>query len=83
MTTEPESTQSVEPATFKRTELQRSPSPIPGFEIVQTLADIPEGVASGRHCHPGGPEVGYIVRGDVAMKFDDRPTITLRAGTRS
>ncbi len=27
-----------------------------------------------------GPEVGYIVRGDVAMEFDNRPTLTLRAG---
>ena len=42
-------------------------------------AEIPEGVASGRHSHPG-PEVGYIVRGDVAMAFDDRPTLTLRIG---
>jgi hypothetical protein len=58
MTTEPESTQSAAPATFKRTELQRFPSPIPGWEIVQTLVEIPEGVASGRHSHPGGPEVG-------------------------
>lgn len=80
MTTEPEATQSVEPATFKRTELQRFPSPIPGWEIVQSLAEIPEGVASGRHSHPGGPEVGYIVRGDVAMEFDNRPTLTLRTG---
>src|SRR5215213_10126281 len=80
MTTEPESSQSAVPATFKRTELQRFPSPIPGWEIFQTLAEIPEGVASGRHGHPGGPEVGYIVRGDVAMEFDDRPTLTLRTG---
>ena len=80
MTTEPESTQSTGPATFKRTELQRFPSSIPGWEIVQSLAEIPEGVASGRHSHPGGPEVGYIVRGDVAMEFDDRPTLTLRSG---
>jgi quercetin dioxygenase-like cupin family protein len=80
MTTEPESTQTAAPATFKRTELQRLPSPIPGWEIVQSLAEIPEGVASGRHCHLGGPEVGYIVRGDVAMEFDDRPTLTLRTG---
>jgi quercetin dioxygenase-like cupin family protein len=80
MTTEPESSQSAAPATFKRTELQRFPSPIPGWEIVQTLAEIPEGVASGRHSHTGGPEVGYIVRGDVAMEFDDRPTLTLRTG---
>jgi quercetin dioxygenase-like cupin family protein len=79
MTTEPESTQSAAPATFKRTELQRFPSPILGWEIVQSLAEIPEGVASGRHSHPG-PEVGYIVRGDVGMEFDDRPTLTLRTG---
>ena len=79
MTTEPESTHSAAPATFKRTELQRLPSPVPGWEILQSLAEIPEGVASGRHSPPG-PEVGYIVRGDVAMEFDDRPTLTLRTG---
>ena len=54
-------------------------SSIPGWEIVQSLAEIPEGVASGRHSHPG-PEVGYIVRGNVAMEFFDRPTLTLRTG---
>jgi quercetin dioxygenase-like cupin family protein len=80
MTSEPESIRSDAPATFKRTELQRFPSPVPGWEIVQTLAEIPEGVASGRHSHPGGPEVGYIVRGDIAMEFDDGPTQTLRTG---
>ncbi len=80
MTTEPESNRSAAPAAFKRTELQRFPSPIPGWEIAQSLAEIPEGVASGRHSHPGGPEVGYIVRGDVAMEFDDRPALTLRGG---
>ena len=79
MTTEPETTRAVAPTTFKRTELQRFPSPIPGWEIVQSLAEIPEGIASGRHSHPG-PEVGYIVRGDVAMEFDDRPTLTLHTG---
>ena len=79
MTTEPESTQSAAPAPLKRAELQRFPSPVPGWEIVQTLVQIPEGTSSGRHSHPG-PEVGYIVRGDVAMEFDDRPTLTLRTG---
>jgi quercetin dioxygenase-like cupin family protein len=79
VTPEPGPSRSAAPAAFKRTELQRFPSPVPGWEIVQSLAEIPEGVASGRHSHPG-PEVGYIVRGDVAMEFDDRPTLTLRAG---
>ncbi|MCW3000921.1 MAG: hypothetical protein JWQ20_219 [Conexibacter sp.] len=67
------------PVTFKRTELQRVSSAVPGRLIVQSLAEIPERVASGRHSHPG-EEVGYIVRGDVAMEFDDRPTVGLHAG---
>jgi quercetin dioxygenase-like cupin family protein len=79
MTTEPAVAAPSGPASFTRTQLQRLPSPIAGWEIVQTLAEIPEGMASGRHSHPG-PEVGYIVRGDVAMEFDDRPPLALHAG---
>ena len=79
MTTESESSQPAAPAMLKRAELQRFPSPVPGWAIIQTLVQIPEGTTSGRHSHPG-PEVGYIVRGDVAMEFDDRPTLTLRTG---
>lgn len=68
------------PATFKRTELQRLPSSVPGRLIVQALAEIPSAVASGRHSHPG-EEVGYVVRGDVSIEFDDdRPTLTLHTG---
>jgi quercetin dioxygenase-like cupin family protein len=83
MTTEPQSTEgspgAPPPAAFKRTELQRHSSPVPGWEIVQTLAEIPEGMTSGRHSHPG-PEVGYIVRGDVSMEFDDGTALALRTG---
>jgi quercetin dioxygenase-like cupin family protein len=83
LTTELESTRSDAPTAFKRTKLQRLPSPTPGWEVVQSLAEIPEGVAYGRHNHPGGPEVEYIVRGEVGMEFDDRPTLTLAPATRS
>lgn len=79
MTVRPTSTRPSARASFTRTELQRSPSPLPGWQIVQSLAEIPEGVASGRHSHPG-PEVGYIVRGEVAMEFDGRPALALRTG---
>ena len=51
MMTEPESTQSAAPAPLKRAELQRFPSPIPGWEIVQSLVQILEGATSGRHSH--------------------------------
>jgi quercetin dioxygenase-like cupin family protein len=50
-----------------------------GWEIRQTLVEIPEGIASGRHSHPG-PEVGYIVRGEVSMEFDDGTPLALRTG---
>ncbi len=53
-------------STLKRTEIQRSPSSIPGREIVQVLTEIPVGVESGWHTHPG-EEVGYIVAGTVEM----------------
>jgi quercetin dioxygenase-like cupin family protein len=65
---------------FKRTELQRAPSEVKGLEIVQTLVEIPESISSGRHSHPG-PEVGYIVRGDVSMEFDDGTALELHTGS--
>src|SRR3954447_21284085 len=65
--------------TLKRTELQHRPSSIPGREIVQVLTEIPAGVSSGWHQHPG-EEVGYIVAGTVKMEIEGRPTLTLNAG---
>jgi len=64
---------------LKRTEIQRSGSSIPGREIVQVLTEIPEGVASGWHVHPG-EEVGYIVAGTVRMEIEDSDTLILHAG---
>jgi quercetin dioxygenase-like cupin family protein len=64
---------------FVRTDLQRAPSPVPGWEIRQTLVQIAPGTASGRHSHPG-PEVGYIVQGDVSMEFDDDTALELHSG---
>lgn len=62
-----------------RTLLQEHPSPAEGWEAVQTLVQIPRRKESGRHSHPG-IEVGYIIRGDVLMEFDDRPPLRLRTG---
>jgi len=65
--------------TLKRTELQRAASSIPDREIVQVLTEIPAGVRSGWHRHPG-EEVGFIVAGTVRMEIQGRPTLTLHAG---
>ena len=43
------------------------------------LTEIPVGVESGWHMHPG-EEVGYIVTGTVQMSIAGMPTLTLRAG---
>ena len=62
-----------------RREVQRSPSSIPGREIVQVETLIPAGVESGWHTHPG-EEVGYIVAGQVEMMVKGRATVVLHAG---
>jgi quercetin dioxygenase-like cupin family protein len=64
---------------LKRTELQRHAFSVPGREIVVVLTEIPVGVESGWHTHPG-EEIGYIVAGTVEMRIQDRPTLTLQAG---
>ncbi|NEM06208.1 cupin domain-containing protein [Geodermatophilus normandii] len=64
---------------LERTEVQRSASSIPGREIVQVLTEIPVGVGSGWHTHPG-EEVGYILAGTVTMAIRGRDTLTLHAG---
>jgi quercetin dioxygenase-like cupin family protein len=64
---------------LKRTELQHKDSSIPGREIVQVLTEIPAGVESGWHQHPG-EEVGYILAGTVEMRIKGQPTLTLHAG---
>lgn len=65
--------------TLRRTEIQRSTVSIPGREIVQVLTEIPVGVESGWHTHPG-EEVGYILGGTVEMMIEGRPTLLLDAG---
>ena len=47
--------------------------------MVQVRTEIPAGIASGWHTHPG-EEVGYIIAGTVQMEIRDRPTLTLNAG---
>ncbi|MFG6401510.1 cupin domain-containing protein [Microbacterium sp. P04] len=65
--------------TLKRTEVQHASSSIPGRDIVQVLTEIPVGVSSGWHHHPG-EEVGYIVAGTVRMERRDGETKVLNAG---
>ena len=64
---------------LKRTEIQHRSLSIAGREVGQVLTEIPCGVESGWHIHPG-EEVGYILAGTVRMMIQDQPTLTLHAG---
>ena len=65
---------------LRRTEVQHRTSSIPGRDIVQVRTEIPDGVASGWHTHPG-EEVGYIVEGTVRMEVAGEEPLLLPAGT--
>lgn len=62
-----------------RTEVQRAASSVPGREHVQVLTEIPEGVESGWHVHPGD-EVGYILAGTVELRLEGGAVLLLHAG---
>jgi quercetin dioxygenase-like cupin family protein len=48
-------------------------------EAVIGTADLPGGVAIGRHTHPG-EEVGYVLKGPVLMRVQGRSDVVLQAG---
>jgi quercetin dioxygenase-like cupin family protein len=47
--------------------------------MVPVRTEIPPGVASGWHTHPG-EEIGYIVAGPVQMEIRHQSTVVLLAG---
>ena len=70
---------SAQAPAFKRTELQRGDLTVAGREAVTAIAELPTGVASGKHTHPG-EEVGYILEGTVTVEMDGKAPMVLNAG---
>ncbi len=64
---------------FKRTVLQKGDLSAPGREGVTALAEIPAGVAVGKHTHPG-EEMAYILEGSLVLEVEGKPPVTLKAG---
>ena len=64
---------------FKRTVLQTVEMSIAGREAVTAKAELPAGVSSGRHTHPG-EEIGYLIEGSVTIEIDGGQSRTLKAG---
>ncbi len=68
------------PTPFKRTLLQQGDlASVPGREVVQALAEVQPGAASGRHTHPG-EEIGYVLAGPLVVEIDGQPAKTLQTG---
>jgi quercetin dioxygenase-like cupin family protein len=64
---------------LNRAELQHSASSIQGREILVMRIEIPTGVESGWHMHPG-EEVGYILVGTIEIIIQGQPTLILNTG---
>jgi quercetin dioxygenase-like cupin family protein len=68
------------PSTATRKELHRGElAAAPGHEAVTVLAEIPAGMASTRHSHPGD-DLGYVLEGTIVLQVDGQPPLTLHAG---
>jgi quercetin dioxygenase-like cupin family protein len=63
---------------FKRTVLQTVDMSIAGKEAVTAKAELPGGVGSGLHTHPG-EEIGYMLEGSVTLLMDGKSRV-VKAG---
>jgi len=73
-------TLSAQQAEIKRTELLRTDLPgVEGKEAVVFMAEIPPGVVTGKHRHPGN-ELIYVLEGSYVLDVDGKGAIPLKAG---
>jgi len=73
----PAVTQAV--AGLKRTVLQKTEVPGTGFEAMVLRLELAADFEVGRHTHPG-PEISYILEGEVAYTVDGQQPVHLSAG---
>lgn len=65
---------------FKRTVLQKADlGDLGNREGVIVLVELPPGVESGRHTHPG-TELGYLIEGSSVLEVEGVPPKTYKAG---
>src|SRR4029077_2180714 len=66
-------------AGLKRTVLQKFDVPPGERETVTAFIEIPANTDVARHTHPG-PEVDYVVEGDLVLNIDGHPPKPYKAG---
>ena len=65
---------------IKRTVLQKADVPSGAtYEVVLGMAELPAGVAIGKHTHPG-LEQGTVIEGEVTLMVDGQPEKTYKPG---
>jgi quercetin dioxygenase-like cupin family protein len=65
---------------IKRTEVLRADLPgVEGKEAVVFMAEIPPGVVTGKHRHPGN-ELIYVLEGAYTLEVEGKGPISLKAG---
>ena len=67
------------PPGIKRTVLQKFDVPPGERETVTAFIEIPANTDVARHTHPG-PEVDYVVEGDLVLNIDGQPPKPYKAG---
>jgi quercetin dioxygenase-like cupin family protein len=64
---------------LKRTMLQRTDGPTPGYVTVIAFVEIEPGALIARHTHPG-VESAYVVEGEFELAIDGDPSRMVSAG---
>jgi quercetin dioxygenase-like cupin family protein len=64
---------------FKRTILQRTDGPMPGYETVIALVELEAGATVARHTHPG-IESTFLIEGEAELLVDGQPSRIVNAG---
>jgi quercetin dioxygenase-like cupin family protein len=62
-----------------RSDVVRHDLGVAGREVIQVRVDFAQGVAFGRHSHPGA-EVAYVLEGTLEYQLDGAPPVTLKTG---
>ncbi|RZT10088.1 Cupin domain-containing protein [Duganella sp. CF402] len=65
--------------TIRRTVIQKADVSVPGREAVVARVELDEGVAAGRHSHPGD-EISYVLEGEGELLIDGEDPRRVKAG---
>jgi quercetin dioxygenase-like cupin family protein len=65
--------------TIRRTVIQKADVSVPGREAVVAKVELDEGVAAGRHSHPGD-EISYVLEGEGELMIDGEDPRRVKAG---